>query len=90
MVAHLLWGQAVGGSNPPSPTMGADLRAAIVAVDQCVMTGTHGGTFLGLEPTGRRVKVRGATCSEFGPDGLVVGDTNYIDVGSLLSQLSPS
>lgn len=22
VVAHLLWGQAVGGSNPPSPTRG--------------------------------------------------------------------
>ena len=34
MVAHLLWGQAVGGSNPPSPTMGAELRAAIVAANE--------------------------------------------------------
>jgi steroid delta-isomerase-like uncharacterized protein len=157
VVAHLLWGQAVGGSNPPSPTMGADPRAAIVAAneetfrawnahdadavaavfaedaeivdvtagqvhrgrdgiranaaailaafsdlrlerqmllvdahtnaDQWIMTGTHDGTYLGIEPTGRRVEVRGATFSEFGPDGLVVRDTNFIDVGSLLAQL---
>jgi steroid delta-isomerase-like uncharacterized protein len=56
--------------------------------DQWVMTGTHDGPYLGLEPTGRRVEVRGATFSEFGPDGLVVRDTNYIDIGKLLSQLT--
>jgi steroid delta-isomerase-like uncharacterized protein len=158
VVAHLLWGQAVGGSNPPSPTMGGELHAAILAAneetfrawnahdadavaavfaenaeivdvaagqvvrgraairehaaailaafpdfhlerrmllidentnaDQWVMSGTHRGAYLGIEATGRRVEVRGATFSEFGPDGLVIRDTNYIDVGSLLTQLS--
>jgi hypothetical protein len=34
VVAHLLWGQAVGGSNPPSPTVTADLRAAILGANE--------------------------------------------------------
>jgi steroid delta-isomerase-like uncharacterized protein len=56
--------------------------------DQWVMTGTHRGEFLGLAPTGRRVEVAGATFSEFADDGLVVRDTHYIDVGTLLRQLA--
>ncbi|MGH9025774.1 MAG: ester cyclase [Acidimicrobiia bacterium] len=55
--------------------------------DQWVMSGTHQGSYLGFGPTGRQVEIRGATFSEFGPHGLVTRDTNYIDVGSLLSQL---
>ncbi len=55
--------------------------------DQWVMTGTHTGDYLGIAPTGRGVEVRGATFSEFGDDGLVVRDTHYVDVASLLRQL---
>ena len=51
------------------------------------MTGTHTGDYLGIAPTGRGVEVRGATFSEFGDDGLVVRDTHYVDVASLLRQL---
>jgi steroid delta-isomerase-like uncharacterized protein len=60
---------------------------AATNADQWIMHGTHSGPYLGIEPTGRTVEVRGATFSEFGPDGLVIRDTNYIDVGSLVAQL---
>jgi steroid delta-isomerase-like uncharacterized protein len=55
--------------------------------DQWTMSGTHEGQYHGIAPTGKRVEVRGATFSEFDDDGLVVRDTNYIDVTSLLAQL---
>ena len=55
--------------------------------DRWVMTGTHEGVYFGLEPTGRRVEVHGATFSEFDDAGLVVRDTHYIDVNALLQQL---
>jgi steroid delta-isomerase-like uncharacterized protein len=55
--------------------------------DQWTMSGTHRGEYLGSAPTGRWVEVRGSTFSEFGDDGLVARDTNYIDVPSLLAQL---
>jgi steroid delta-isomerase-like uncharacterized protein len=55
--------------------------------DQWEMSGTHRGSYLGLAPSGRRFELRGATFSEFDGDGLVVRDTNYVDVRSLLVQL---
>ncbi len=58
--------------------------------DQWTMSGTHRGEYLGMAPTGRRVEVKGATFSEFDADGLVVRDTNYVDVLSLLAQLGVS
>lgn len=58
--------------------------------DRWVMRGTHHGAFMGLEPTGRKVEVNGATFSEFDADGLVARDTHYIDLGALLRQLGLS
>jgi steroid delta-isomerase-like uncharacterized protein len=55
--------------------------------DRWEATGTHSGPFLGMEPTGARIQVEGATFSRFGPDGLVVEDVNFWDVGALLGQL---
>jgi steroid delta-isomerase-like uncharacterized protein len=57
--------------------------------DQWVMRGTHRGPFLGMAPTGRSFEIRGATYSEFDESGLVVRDTNYVDVASLVAQISP-
>jgi steroid delta-isomerase-like uncharacterized protein len=57
--------------------------------DQWVMRGTHRGPFLGITPTGRSFEIRGATYSEFDQSGLVIRDTNYVDVTSLLAQISP-
>ena len=55
--------------------------------DQWIMRATHTGDYMGLEPTGRPIEVCGATFSEFDDDGLVVRDTQYVDVPALLRQL---
>jgi len=51
------------------------------------MTGTHRGELFGLAPTGRRVRVEGATFSRLGADGLVVQDVHFSDTMTLLAQL---
>lgn len=55
--------------------------------DQWEMTGTNDGELFGLPPTGKVVRLRGATFSEFDESGLVVRDTHYIDYQSLFAQL---
>jgi hypothetical protein len=40
------------------------------------------------EPTGRTIRVEGATFSRFGEDGLVVRDVNFWDVPDLMAQLT--
>ena len=55
--------------------------------DRWVMTGTHRGDLLGLAPTGRRVRVEGATFTRLGADGLVAQDVHFSDTMSLLAQL---
>jgi steroid delta-isomerase-like uncharacterized protein len=55
--------------------------------DRWEATGTHSGPFLGMEATGRRIRVEGATFSRFDADGLVFEDVNFWDVGALLAQL---
>ena len=62
--------------------MGEDATA-----DRWEATGTHSGPFLGIEATGRRIQVEGATFSRFDANGLVVEDVNFWDVGALLAQL---
>jgi steroid delta-isomerase-like uncharacterized protein len=56
--------------------------------DRWLATGRHTGPFLGIEPTGRAIRVEGATFSRFGDDGLVVRDVNFWDVPRLVSQLA--
>jgi steroid delta-isomerase-like uncharacterized protein len=55
--------------------------------DRWVMTGTHRGELFGLPPTGRSVRVEGATFTRLGADGLVVEDVHYVDFGGLMAQL---
>jgi steroid delta-isomerase-like uncharacterized protein len=55
--------------------------------DRWEVTATHTGAFMGMEATGNRVQVEGATFSRFDPDGLVVEDIHFWDVASLLAQL---
>jgi steroid delta-isomerase-like uncharacterized protein len=55
--------------------------------DRWEVTATHTGPFLGIEATGNRVQVEGATFSRFDPNGLVVEDVHFWDVATLLSQL---
>jgi steroid delta-isomerase-like uncharacterized protein len=55
--------------------------------DRWVMTGTHRGEIFGIAPTGRAVRIEGATFTRLGPDGLVAEDVHFTDVGALLAQL---
>jgi predicted ester cyclase len=55
--------------------------------DRWVLTGTHEGELLGIAPTGRPVRVEGATFTTLGDDGLVVEDVHFVDISGLLAQL---
>ena len=55
--------------------------------DRWVLSGTHQGVLFGIAPTGRKVRVEGATFTRLGPDGLVVEDVHLSDVAGLLAQL---
>ncbi len=55
--------------------------------DRWVMTGTHRGELFGIPPTGRAVRVEGATFTRLGPDGQVVEDIHFTDMAELLRQL---
>jgi steroid delta-isomerase-like uncharacterized protein len=73
-----------------------DLRLERVALvidgeyhaDRWVLSGTHAGPLFGIPPTGRQVRVEGATFTRLGPDGLVVEDVHLSDVAGLLAQIS--
>jgi steroid delta-isomerase-like uncharacterized protein len=56
--------------------------------DRWILTGTHQGELFGIPPTGRRVRIEGATFTRLGPDGLVVEDVHLSDLGGLMAQLS--
>jgi steroid delta-isomerase-like uncharacterized protein len=55
--------------------------------DRWVMTGTHDGELFGIPPSGRRVRIEGATFTRLGADGLVVEDVHFTDMAGLLAQL---
>jgi steroid delta-isomerase-like uncharacterized protein len=55
--------------------------------DRWIMTGTHHGTLFGIPPTGRTVRIEGATFTRMGEHGLVVEDVHFADMASLLTQL---
>jgi predicted ester cyclase len=58
--------------------------------DRWEASGTHSGSFLGMDATGSRISVEGATFSRFDSGGLVVEDVNFWDVGALLAQFGAS
>jgi steroid delta-isomerase-like uncharacterized protein len=55
--------------------------------DRWVMTGTHDGDLYGIAPTGRSVRLEGATFTRLGSDGLVAEDVHVTDMAGLLAQL---
>lgn len=64
---------------------------SLVADDEQVaiaytLTGTHQGPFLGIEPTGRRIEVRGVQIGRF-VDGMIVERWGSSDELGILSQL---
>jgi steroid delta-isomerase-like uncharacterized protein len=56
--------------------------------DRWVMTGTQRGELFGIAPTGRAVRVEGATFTRLGVDGLVAEDVHFMDLAGLLRQLA--
>lgn len=55
--------------------------------DRWVMTGTHRGPLFGLPPTGRAVRVEGATFTRLDAGGLVAEDVHLTDFAGLMAQL---
>ena len=55
--------------------------------DRWIMTGTHRGELFGIPPTGRSVRVEGATFTRMGEHGLVVEDVHFADMAGLFAQL---
>ncbi len=55
--------------------------------DRWVMTGTHRGPLFGLSPTGRAVRVEGATFTRLDARGLVAEDVHLTDFAGLMAQL---
>jgi len=55
--------------------------------DRWVMTGTHAGELFGVPPTGRHVRVEGATFTRLDADGLVAEDVHFSNVANLMAQL---
>jgi steroid delta-isomerase-like uncharacterized protein len=55
--------------------------------DRWVMSGTHRGELFGIAPTGRAVRIEGATFTRMGADGLVAQDVHFSNTAALLAQL---
>lgn len=55
--------------------------------DRWILTGTHLGDLYGIPPTGRAVRIEGATFTRVGPDGLVIEDYHFSNMAALLAQL---
>jgi steroid delta-isomerase-like uncharacterized protein len=55
--------------------------------DRWVMTGTHLGELFGIPPTGRRVRILGATFTTLDEQGLVAEDVHFTDGAALAAQL---
>jgi steroid delta-isomerase-like uncharacterized protein len=56
--------------------------------DRWILSGTHQGELFGMSPTGRRVRIEGATFTRLGPDGLVAEDVHLSDLAGLMAQLT--
>src|SRR5574342_61093 len=51
-----------------------------------VWSGSHRGELFGIPPTGRVVRIEGATFTRLGGDGLVVEDVHHVDYAGLMAQ----
>ncbi len=73
------------------PDFKVRVKRVLAADDRCIVTenewtGTHLGTYWGLKPTGRRVRVRALVVWHFRGDKLK-GETVFFDVGSIIKQI---
>jgi len=55
--------------------------------DRWRMTGTHDGELFGIPPTGRQVRLEGATFTRLDAAGLVIEDVHFTDMAGLMAQL---
>ncbi|MEO7435305.1 MAG: ester cyclase [Candidatus Binatia bacterium] len=55
--------------------------------DRWLMTGTHDGELFGIPPTGRHIRLEGATFTRLDADGLVIEDVHFTDMAGLMAQL---
>jgi steroid delta-isomerase-like uncharacterized protein len=72
------------------PDFKVRVKRFLAADDKCIVTenewsGTHRGTYLGLRPTGKRVRVRALVVWHFRGDKLW-GETVFFDLGSIQKQ----
>ena len=56
--------------------------------DRWILSGTHRGELFGFAPTGKAVRIEGATFTRLGAGGLVIEDVHLSDVAGLLAQLA--
>jgi steroid delta-isomerase-like uncharacterized protein len=73
------------------PDFKVRVRRLLAVDDKCIVTenewtGTHLGPFLGLRPTGKRVRVRALVVWHFQRDKLL-GETVFFDMGSIQKQI---
>jgi steroid delta-isomerase-like uncharacterized protein len=73
------------------PDFKVRVRRLLAVDEKCIVTenewtGTHRGAFLGLQPTGRRVRVRALVVWHFKGDKLL-GETVFFDMGSIQRQI---
>lgn len=73
------------------PDLSIEVDQMIATDDQVAMayrvSGTHEGMFMGVEPTGRSMEVRGLQMSRHGDDGRIVERWGSSDVLGVLQQL---
>jgi steroid delta-isomerase-like uncharacterized protein len=73
------------------PDFKVRVRRLLAMDDNCIVTenewtGTHRGIFMGLRPTGKRVRVRALVVWHFQGDKLL-GETVFFDMGSIQKQI---
>lgn len=73
------------------PDFKVRVKRFLAADEKCIVTenewsGTHRGTFLGLRPTGKRVRVRALVVWHFKGNKLW-GETVFFDLGSIQKQV---
>lgn len=56
--------------------------------DRWVLSGTHKGELFGIAPTGRSIRIEGATFTRLDAHGLVIEDVHFSDPAGLMAQLS--
>jgi steroid delta-isomerase-like uncharacterized protein len=74
------------------PDLRFDIKHLHVGEDaipvELVLSGTHGGTWFGMPPTGRRFEIPACAVFTFDEDDRIIGERSYFDSALMLRQLS--